>query len=202
MPPQGSLKGSVMKTRQMVVFVTAMLFALASYAHASIATGLKWPTNVYTVAISGFGDDWLSSRPDACTGRVQKHTGIDLSLSAGTPVYATYDGTVRARFLSSKTDDWGQAVTVSHGWYGYGDWWTSTYHHIDPVVNVGQFVTRGQLIGSVHYTTAFRTHLHFGVRDSAYSNTANRGALPQSACGTDPAFADSFKNPYTLSYSP
>lgn len=189
----------------MIVLAGAILFALSSYAHAWIPSGLKWPTNVYTTVTSGgwFGNNWLASMPDVCTNRVKKHAGIDLSLSAGTPIYATYEGTVQARFLSSSNgDDWGQAITISHGWYGSGNWWTSTYHHINPVVIVGQHVLRGDLIGSVHYTNAFPTHLHFGVRDSAYSNTSNRGALPQAYCAPDPAFPEYFKDPYGLSYSP
>ncbi len=178
--------------------------ALSSYAYAWIPTGLKWPTNVYTTVTSGgwFGNDWLSSKPDTCTKRVKKHAGIDLSLPANTPIYATYWGTVQARFLSSRDgDDWGQAVTISHGYGTSGNWWTSTYHHIDPVVNVGQYVQRGQIIGYVHYTTAFPVHLHFGVRDASYSNVSNAGTLPQTACGGYPAFAEYFRDPYTLSYA-
>ena len=94
-----------MKIRKVVFGIAVILFAASSYAHAYIPTGLKWPTNVYTVVISGFGADWVKS----CNGLIKKHTGIDLLLSAGTPIYAAYNGTVRARGLSDPTgqNDWG-----------------------------------------------------------------------------------------------
>ena len=187
-----------MKIRKIVFGIAVILFAASSYAHAYIPTGLKWPTNVYTVVISGFGADWVKS----CNGLVKKHAGIDLILSAGTPIYAAYGGVVRARGLSDPNSDWGQYVTISHNYGPYTDRWTSTYHHIDPVVNAGQYVSRGQLIGYVHATVAFHTHLHFGVRDASYSNTSNRGALPQTVCAGDPGFNEYFVDPYTLSYSP
>lgn len=187
-----------MKKSILVWGIAILVLLVQSYAHAWIPTGLKWPTNIYTMALSDFGDDWVKS----CGGLIKKHTGIDLSLSAGTPIYAMYWGTVKAKFLSSPTSDWGHAVTISHGYGASGNWWTSTYHHIDPVVNVGQYINRGQLIGYVHWTNAFPTHLHFGVRDSTYSNISNVGALPQTACEGYPAFPEYFEDPWYLSYSP
>jgi len=189
-----------MRKTLVALIVVAVLAIISPPAHAWVPNGLKWPTNVYTVMLSGFGDNWVKS----CNGLVKKHTGIDLSLSAGAAIYATYWGTVQAKFWSSGDPqiDWGYAITISHGYQTSGNWWTSTYHHIDPVVNAGDTVKRGQLIGFVHYTSAFPTHLHFGVRDSAYSNIGNAGALPQTACGGYPAFPEYFKNPWHLSYMP
>ena len=62
------------------------------------------------------------------------------------------------------------------------------------MVNVGDTVTKGQKIATVA-DLGDNTHLHFGIRENAYSNISNRGALPQTDCGGDPAFPEYFIDP-------
>lgn len=89
------------------------------------------------------------------------HNGIDLGVSLGTPVYATDDGTVVAEGWGNY-DNWmgaiaGIFVRVGHTW-GY-----SAYAHLSSsIVNVGQWVNRGQLIGYSGATgVGTGPHLHF-----------------------------------------
>jgi murein DD-endopeptidase MepM/ murein hydrolase activator NlpD len=92
------------------------------------------------------------------------HTGVDLSASCGTPIYATAAGTVQSVITSSI---WGKRTTISHGVVG-GNSIISTYNHQSAVsVSAGQKVSKGQRIGSVG-TTGWSTgcHLHFEI----YSN--------------------------------
>ncbi|MFC7945258.1 peptidoglycan DD-metalloendopeptidase family protein [Microbacterium oxydans] len=91
------------------------------------------------------------------------HNGIDLAAPAGTPVYAAEAGTI-------VYEGWGG----KHGWVGKeagihvlirhaGA--VSNYAHLSgTVVNAGQAVSKGQLIGHVGATgVAYGTHLHFEV---------------------------------------
>ena len=91
------------------------------------------------------------------------HNGIDLAASVGTPVYAVEAGTV-------VYEGWGG----KHGWVGKeagihvlirhaGA--VSNYAHLsDTVVNSGQAVSKGQLIGHIGATgVAYGPHLHFEV---------------------------------------
>ncbi|OGH67740.1 MAG: hypothetical protein A3J66_00830 [Candidatus Magasanikbacteria bacterium RIFCSPHIGHO2_02_FULL_47_14] len=99
------------------------------------------------------------------------------------------------------TESWKNFVTISHG--TKRNPWTATYHHIKPTstLRVGQTVTSGKKIGTVVASNPNGAHLHIGIRDKAYSNTANRGRLPERvACGGDPAFPDGFVNPADLDW--
>jgi len=53
----------------------------------------------------------------------------------------------------------------------------------------------------LNYGHGSAVHLHFGIRNGSYANTANRGRLPQSICGGDPAFPENFLDPETFIYS-
>ena len=175
-------------------------------AHAYVPAGLLFPIPwpAYLGELYGYGLDWVKDCPTN-SGLWKKHTGVDIRCSVNTPVYATYWGTVKAVDWSDRDypEKWQKFVTVAHGVAGpnlYGEWWTSTYHHIIPAVNAGNWVHRGQIIG---YTAKINTtaHLHFGIRDSSYTNTSNAGALPRAICGGYPAFPEYFRNPWSMSYS-
>ncbi len=87
------------------------------------------------------------------------HTGIDLTASRGTPVYAAADGIVVRADAASK--GYGKHIRIAHG-FGY----TTYYAHLSKIlVKPGQKVKRGQLIGLVGSTgTATGPHLHYEVR--------------------------------------
>ncbi len=85
------------------------------------------------------------------------HSGIDLSASSGTPIYATRSGKVTIAKYSSTA---GYYVNIDHG-----DGFMSRYLHMTHyVVSAGQQVSAGQLIGYVGSTgTSTGPHLHFSL---------------------------------------
>jgi len=87
------------------------------------------------------------------------HNGLDFVASIGTPVYATGSGTVT--FLQLSRTGYGNEIVIDHSW-GF----SSRYAHLDEIlVNQGQKVKRGQLIGKVGNTgRATGPHLHYEVR--------------------------------------
>ncbi len=89
---------------------------------------------------------------------VKMHTGVDLSASRGTPVYATGDGMV---LRADHASGYGQCVRINHG-YSY----QTRYAHLSKMLVVpGQVVKRGQLIGLVGNTgRSTSPHLHYEVR--------------------------------------
>lgn len=96
---------------------------------------------------SGFGPRWGSH-----------HNGIDLAAPHGTPVYAADNGTVIA---AGWLGGLGYAVKIDHG---AGKFVTVYGHFSSYVVNVGDEVKQGQLIGYVGDTGySFGAHLHFEI---------------------------------------
>lgn len=87
------------------------------------------------------------------------HRGVDITAAYGTPIYAADAGTViAAQWHSHPTASWGYYVEIDHG-NGY----KTLYGHMSSfVVQTGQTVTKGQLIGYVGATgTATGNHCHF-----------------------------------------
>lgn len=105
---------------------------------------------------------WLSSsvgrRTDPITGGDDYHQGLDISADAGSPIYATADGTVT---LARREGAYGNLVTIDHG-YGL----ETRYGHMSKFeVKAGAKVKRGELIGRVGSTgRATGPHLHYEVR--------------------------------------
>jgi murein DD-endopeptidase MepM/ murein hydrolase activator NlpD len=110
-----------------------------------------WPT--FGSVMSGFG-----RRLSPFTGRLQMHNGIDIASSIGTPVRATADGVVLYRGWEG---DYGNTIILDHG-HGY----VSKYAHLSHIhVKNGEYVHRGDIIGSVGHTGATTgPHLHFEVK--------------------------------------
>ena len=104
-------------------------------------------------------------------GDWRTHDGVDLAADAGTPVCAASSGTV----LDVRDDDlMGTTVVISHDG-GYDTIYANL--QATPTVEVGDYVTAGQVIGSVGHTAlseaAEPTHLHFGVtKDGEYVDPA------------------------------
>ncbi|MCX8029074.1 MAG: M23 family metallopeptidase [Brevinematales bacterium] len=86
------------------------------------------------------------------------HSGIDIAHWPGTPVIATADGVVSSAGWSG---GYGKVVKISHK-YGF----VSVYGHLMSIyVSEGQFVRKGQIIGSVGMSgRATGYHLHYEVR--------------------------------------
>jgi murein DD-endopeptidase MepM/ murein hydrolase activator NlpD len=167
---------------------------------------LHWPLEgrARDYRYSGWGGSWPFG---ACAKQVKKHAGLDvtyaLDTSLGRKVLATQDGTASIHNLGN---GWGLGVVLDHGG------WTSTYEHITPSVQAGQWVRRGQELGRIASLSRSVPHLHFGIRMHAYDAFAVRGALPavadkDHACSCndgerlDPVWPEYFIDPTRLSYA-
>ena len=104
------------------------------------------PTENYIIS-SNFGPRW---------GRL--HSGVDMAAPGGTPIYATDGGEViRASYYSG----YGNCIDIDHG-----NGRVTRYGHCSKIlVNVGDMVYQGQLIGLVGSTgNSTGNHLHFEIR--------------------------------------
>jgi murein DD-endopeptidase MepM/ murein hydrolase activator NlpD len=101
-------------------------------------------------------DKWGASRD----GGARTHKGIDIHARKGTPVVALCDGRIVERAL---TPIGGKTLWLKSA----SQPWTAYYAHLDKqLVKEGQYVHKGQVIGTVGNTGNARTtpsHLHFGV---------------------------------------
>jgi murein DD-endopeptidase MepM/ murein hydrolase activator NlpD len=110
-----------------------------------------WPTRgTFT---SGFG-----MRADPFTGLPRFHNGIDLANRVGTPIRAAASG--RVVHIESQIGNYGRFVIVRHP-----DGFQTLYAHLqDFSVRTGQYVDRGQVLGSMGNTgRSTGPHLHFSV---------------------------------------
>lgn len=137
-----------------------------------------------------FGADWVAS----CGGQVKLHTGSDFQAVATEWVFAAHAGTVTS-VVDATSDGWAFAVTLEST--ELGAVFTTVYWHIDPLVSLGEAVSRGDPVGRVA-NLGGNTHFHLGFRVGPYENFSNRGALPQAVCEGDPAFPEHFRDPATL----
>jgi murein DD-endopeptidase MepM/ murein hydrolase activator NlpD len=102
---------------------------------------------------------WLSAqfgnREDPIKGGTEYHTGLDISLDPGQPVYATAAGKVEAAFFNGA---YGKMVVINHG-FGL----VTRYAHLSGyAVAVGDQVERGRVIGYVGSTgRTTGPHLHY-----------------------------------------
>lgn len=109
---------------------------------------------------TGGGAAWRNPLPNGTwvRGYFAGHTGIDLSASPGTPIYAANSGNVL--FSGFSTWGYGNAVVLEHGPF------STLYGHMQDIyVRCGQFVTVGTVIGTVGSTgNSSGPHLHFEIR--------------------------------------
>jgi murein DD-endopeptidase MepM/ murein hydrolase activator NlpD len=83
------------------------------------------------------------------------HSGTDFAGAPGTPVLATAPGRV---VLADTLNVRGIATVIDHGWGIYTGYW----HQSQQYVNVGDFVTTGQVIGTIGSTGRVTgAHLHW-----------------------------------------
>lgn len=92
----------------------------------------------------------------------QLHAGMDIAAGGGEPIYAAADGNVAS---AGWRGGYGNYTCLSHGSYQGRNMSTCYAHQSRILVNHGQWVSRGQLIGRVGTTGASTgNHLHFEVR--------------------------------------
>lgn len=104
----------------------------------------------------------FGNRADPFTGKRDNHTGTDIPAPAGTPIYAAQAGVVTTVNANKNASTYGYYCTISHG-SGY----TTLYAHQCqvPIVQEGQTVAKGQIIGYVGTTgRSTGNHLHFELR--------------------------------------
>jgi murein DD-endopeptidase MepM/ murein hydrolase activator NlpD len=122
------------------------------------SNGLRWPLDSVNV-VQGFGADPNFYRQFGQNG----HNGLDLAAAPGTPVYAANDGTVEFEG-DGQNNSWmrseaGICILIKHS-----NVYTGYAHLSDTVINKGQHVSKGQLIGHSGATgVATGPHLHFEV---------------------------------------
>ena len=132
---------------------------------APSAFGFKWPELTFRVT-----QEWGPTNFRLEPGYTYKgtyyphfHGGIDISNGCGTPILAVGTGTVKASGQPLWPWDSGYGVVISHG-SGVQSW----YWHLKAVVvvNPGQVVSRGQVVGYEGNTgNSTGCHLHFAVND-------------------------------------
>ncbi len=124
-----------------------------TYAGASgaFSGSFIWPVDS-TYVSSGYGG---RSAPTA--GASTYHQAIDISAAAGSPIYAAADGTVT---IATYNNGLGNYVSIAHD----GSTSTRYSHMTNYIVQPGQYVTQGQIIGYVGATgIATGNHLDFAV---------------------------------------
>jgi murein DD-endopeptidase MepM/ murein hydrolase activator NlpD len=97
----------------------------------------------------------FGSRTHPMTGDWQWHRGMDIAAPMGEPVRAAYSGTV---VFAGWMGNHGKHVQVQHD----GRWTTRYSHLSDWLVEAGDVVRKGQVIGFVGSTgLSTGPHLHF-----------------------------------------
>lgn len=101
--------------------------------------------------------DYCSTRYTNNNPNPSRHLAIDIANAVGTPIVASNNGKVA---LAMELITTGNTVVIDHGMGIF----TSSFHMNEILVNEGDFVSKGDVIGkmgSTGYSTG--SHLHFGV---------------------------------------
>ena len=147
----GKVKDKVFVTERVVSLPTDAVYYVGTMKKpVSAPTGkLKYPLKSYVVTSEYGGRD--------ITGEYERHSGIDLYAPYGSSIYAADGGTV---IFAGVYSTYGYLTVIDHGGIQ-----TAYAHQSEILVNVGDSVFQGQLIGKVGETgRAFGAHLHFEVR--------------------------------------
>lgn len=111
--------------------------------------------------------DLYGERIDPFTKKKAMHLGIDIACAQGTPILAANGGYV-IRSENSGANSYGEVIFILHS-----DGMTTLYAHCSKrIVNKGDTVTQGQIIGYVGSTgKSTGPHLHYSVlRGSTFVN--------------------------------
>lgn len=144
----------------------AQIAALEAQQNASInmtSGDWYWPLPGRYKISSLFG-----GRIDPINGRRDNHTGTDIPAPGGTPIYAAKDGVVTTVNANKNASSYGYYCIINHG-SGYA----TLYAHQNqvPIVQEGQTVKKGQVIGYVGTTgRSTGNHLHFELRVNGVRN--------------------------------
>lgn len=103
----------------------------------------------------------FGARADPFTGRADNHTGTDIPAPGGTEIHAAQGGVVTT-VGTNRYSSYGYYCIINHG-----NGRSTLYAHMRsiPIVQVGQTVDKGQVIGYVGTTgRSTGNHLHFELR--------------------------------------
>lgn len=118
------------------------------------------------------------------------HNGIDYRAAIGTPLFAAHSGEV---VVSGVDGDGGKCIEIITTNNGEG-YKTIYYHLSGMVVQVGQKVVSGQLIGYTGNTGKYTTgpHLHFGLKITINGVTQDKDNGFSGAVNPEPYFPDGY----------
>lgn len=141
------------------------LFSIAMFCSFSSVAQAKSPGNqTFVGPTRGSISSLFGWRSDPFTGGSRFHAGLDIAANQGTPVYALQEGYI---VFTGTKGGYGTVVTVKHQYPDVPELpivETMYAHNSKILVNVGQYVKRGQpiaLVGSTGRSTG--PHLHFEV---------------------------------------
>ncbi len=136
-----------------------------SSSSSSAAQNISVGDGTFTWPISGAGKI-TATFPYYPSG--ERHTGVDIGVACGTPVYAACSGMIikSTYYLTGdrdgeRSDGYGNTVWISDGTY------TVIYGHLQyrKVVDYGTYVEKGQLVAYTASTgNSTGPHLHFEIR--------------------------------------
>jgi len=116
------------------------------------STPSGWP-------VRGYITDGFGTRRNPFDGAgYEPHAGLDIATNYGSGIEATADGRV---IFAGAFGGYGNIVVIDHG-YGI----TTRYGHMSQInVRIGQYVTRGKVVGAVGSTgRSTGPHCHYEVR--------------------------------------
>lgn len=125
---------------------------IESASTQDVLNGLIWPSDARYMT-DKFG--WRDAPTD---GASSYHQGVDIGAPYNSDIYAAQSGTV---IQAGWNGSYGYAVTIDHG-YGVA----TLYGHMnDYYVSVGEYVSRGEVIGLCGSTgVSTGPHIHYEVR--------------------------------------
>ncbi len=129
-----------------------------AYATAEMRPEPLW-RSPFIMPIEGrFSSGYGSPRRYVTGGNVSYHNGLDIAAPQGTPIVATNDGLV---VISNYYPIKGGLVVIDHGY----DVFSFYFHQSKMLVEVGEVVSQGQVIGEVGSTgLSTGPHLHWEMR--------------------------------------
>jgi murein DD-endopeptidase MepM/ murein hydrolase activator NlpD len=131
-------------------------------AYAAKGRGGPYIGGALLMPVHGWKSSDFGERYDPYYGVWQLHPGVDFAAGGGTPIHAAAAGRV---IQAGWNGGYGDYTCVHHGDFGGRDFSTCYGHQSKILVHVGEYVTRGEVIGRVGTTGASTGyHLHFETR--------------------------------------